>query len=156
MWCQAIARPRPATPSINTATRARSRFRAAARHSTGPHLAHDCGRRPQTAAGRRPHTVTVVFLCDYYHPFEIGGAERSAERLAIELTARGVTVVVVTPNYGAAPAEQVRGVPVIRLRFPQRLVPGTLARRLWTGNPMLQAWYAVRVASIVRRRRAAI
>ena len=100
--------------------------------------------------------MTVVFLCDYYHPFEIGGAERSAERLAIELTARGVTVVVVTPNYGAAPSEQVRGVPVIRLRFPQRLVPGTLARRLWTGNPMLQAWYAVRVASIVRRRRAAI
>ena len=100
--------------------------------------------------------MTVVFLCDYYHPFEIGGAERSAERLAIELTGRGVTVVVVTPNYGAAPAEQVHGVPVIRLRFPQRLVPGTLARRLWAGNPMLQVWYAVRVASIVRRRRAAI
>ena len=100
--------------------------------------------------------MTVVFLCDYYHPFEIGGAERSAERLAIELGARGVTVIVMTPNYGGAAVERVNGIHVIRLAFPQRLVPGRLARRLWVGNPILHTWYALRVARVVRRHRASV
>ena len=100
--------------------------------------------------------MTVVFLCDYYHPFEIGGAERSAERLAIELGRRGVIVVVATPNFGAPPRERIEGVEVERLPFPQRLTPGELARRIWTSNPALQAWHAVRVAALVRRRRAAV
>lgn len=100
--------------------------------------------------------MTVVFVCDYYRPFEIGGAERSAERLAIELGRRGVPVVVVTPNYGAAVEEQIGGVEVIRLAFPQHLKPGALARRLWMGNPVLQVWYGLRLASIVRRYRAKV
>ena len=100
--------------------------------------------------------MTVVFLCDYYHPFEIGGAERSAERLAIELGRRGVAVIVATPNFGAPPRERIEGVEVERLPFPQRLTPGELARRVWISNPAVQAWHAVRVAALVRRRRAAV
>lgn len=95
--------------------------------------------------------MTVAFLCDYYHPFEIGGAERSAERLAVELERRGTTVVVLTPNYGAPAAEIVNGVAVERLWFPQTVRPGTLARRFWLSNPLLHAAYVVSIAARLRR-----
>jgi glycosyltransferase involved in cell wall biosynthesis len=100
--------------------------------------------------------VRVTFLADYYHPFEIGGAERSAERLAIELGRTGAAVIVVTPNYGAEPTEQVHGVDVIRLPFPQRLLPGQLARRMWLSNPALHAFYAFRLARLLRGNRSTL
>lgn len=96
--------------------------------------------------------MTVAFLCDYYHPFEVGGAERSAERLAIELGRGGDVVVVVTPNYGAPRSEIVNGVLVERLPFPERLAEGVLARRLWLSNPLLHLFYGIRLAALIRRR----
>lgn len=94
--------------------------------------------------------MTVAFLSDYYNPFEIGGAERSAERLAIELGRTGTPVVVVTPNFGAAPRDRIEGVDVVRLPFPQRLSPGQLARRRWLANPALHTFYLFRLLGVLR------
>jgi glycosyltransferase involved in cell wall biosynthesis len=95
--------------------------------------------------------VKVAFLSDYYSPHEVGGAERSAHRLAIGLERAGVEVFVATPNYGAPARECVDGVPIVRLPFPQRLIPGQLASRRWLSNPVLQASYGLRLARLLRQ-----
>jgi glycosyltransferase involved in cell wall biosynthesis len=92
--------------------------------------------------------VNVLFCCDYFKPFEIGGAERSADLLARALTDRGIHVTVVTPNYGAAPQELSLGVDIRRLPFPQKLRRGESPRRFWLANPALQAAYAFRMARL--------
>jgi glycogen(starch) synthase len=97
--------------------------------------------------------VKIAFVTEYYRPFEVGGAERSAERLAVELVRRGTPVTVYTPNYGAVTSESRDGVEVRRLPFPQRLVPGQLARRSLLANPLLHAVYAVLLGRALRRTR---
>jgi glycosyltransferase involved in cell wall biosynthesis len=99
---------------------------------------------------------SVVFLCDYYHPFEIGGAERSTASLGRALADAGTRVFVVTPNYGAEDTTVQDGVEIVRLPFPQRLEPGQLARRRWLANPLLQFAYGVMIARLVRKRRIAL
>ena len=68
--------------------------------------------------------MKVVFATEYYHPWAPGGTAWSLELLARALIARGHAVTVVTPNYGAAAREDVRGVPVIRFPVRRRLRPG--------------------------------
>jgi glycogen synthase len=95
--------------------------------------------------------VKIVFLTEYYRPFEIGGAERSTERLGLELVKAGTPVCVITPNYGAPATEEIDGLTVVRLPFPQTLRPGQLVRRFWSGNPLLQVVHARRIATRIRR-----
>ena len=66
----------------------------------------------------------ILFASEYYPPFAPGGAEWSTAAWAAALARRGHPVVVVTPNYGAAPRELRDGVTVIRVPFPLRLRPG--------------------------------
>jgi glycosyltransferase involved in cell wall biosynthesis len=94
--------------------------------------------------------VRIVFLTEYFRPFEIGGAERSTERLGVELVKAGIPVSVMTPNYGAPAIEERDGLTVVRMPFPQSLQPGQLVRRLWAGNPVLQLVQARRIASRIR------
>ncbi|HET7340755.1 MAG TPA: glycosyltransferase family 4 protein [Methylomirabilota bacterium] len=68
---------------------------------------------------------TVLFATVYYPPFAPGGAEWTNARWAAALARRGRRVVVVTPNYGAAPHEEVQGVAVRRVPFPRHLAPGS-------------------------------
>lgn len=96
--------------------------------------------------------MKVAFLAEYYRPFEVGGAERSAARLASELSARGTEMVVATPNYGAPARERLDEVDIHRLPFPQHLVPGQLARRFWLSNPLLQLSYGFLLARLIRKR----
>jgi glycosyltransferase involved in cell wall biosynthesis len=95
----------------------------------------------------------VAFLIDYYRPFEVGGAERSAAALARALHDAGARVVVLTPNYGTLRQELDAGVEIVRLPFPQRLEPGQLARRRWSGNVLLQIFYGAIAAALTRRRK---
>src|SRR4051812_31718613 len=82
--------------------------------------------------GGNPSVVTpspVAFLIEYYRPFEVGGAERSAAALAAALAERGARVVVMTPRYGRV-AQDEQAAEIVQLPFPQRLEPGQLARRI--------------------------
>lgn len=97
--------------------------------------------------------ASVAFLIDYFEPFEVGGAERSARALADALDQAGVRVTVITPNFGARSSDTRYGVAIRRLPFPQRLQPGQLARRVFIANPALHAIYGLLVARILRRDR---
>lgn len=68
--------------------------------------------------------MRILFATEYYYPFTPGGTPWSLSLLARELRRRGEEVAVVTPNYGAAAAEEVEGVPVFRFPFWRRLRPG--------------------------------
>lgn len=98
--------------------------------------------------------MRVSFLTEYFTPYEVGGAERSAERLAIELAHRGIGVAVATPNYGSIPREQRYGIEIIRFPFPQRLQPGQLARRRWLSSPAVHTIVGVRLARIMRQQKS--
>lgn len=96
--------------------------------------------------------ASVLFATEYYPPFAPGGAEWSNAAWAAALARRGVRVVVVTPNYGAAPSELRDGVRVVRVPFPQRLAPGQretawLAHR----NPLFALYFAWQIARVARR-----
>lgn len=94
--------------------------------------------------------MSVLFLTEYFRPFEIGGAERSTERLGLELVKAGERVTVMTPNYGAPAVEEAHGLRIVRLPFPQSLKPGQLVRRAWSGNPLIQMAHARRIAKDIR------
>ncbi len=68
--------------------------------------------------------MRICFATEYYPPFSPGGAEWSTKALAEALARRGHRVVVVTPNYGAAPVEEWEGLTVRRVPFPVKLRPG--------------------------------
>jgi glycosyltransferase involved in cell wall biosynthesis len=71
-------------------------------------------------SSRRP----VVYVSPYYPPFGAGGAERTASLHAQVLVRSGQPVVVVTPNFGAPPEEDVNGVRVVRIDIGHRLAQG--------------------------------
>ena len=68
--------------------------------------------------------MKVLFATEYFHPFEPGGTPWSLRILGDALVRAGVTVAVVTPNYGAAPRETIDGIDVHRFPFRRRLSPG--------------------------------
>lgn len=103
-----------------------------------------------------PAIKTVLFATEYYSPFAPGGAEWTNAAWAAGLARRGRRVVVVTPNYGAAPREERDGVTIRRVpvMFPVRLEPGSrevgwLVHR----NPIFHRSFARQVARVARRER---
>jgi glycosyltransferase involved in cell wall biosynthesis len=96
--------------------------------------------------------VRICFAAEYYPPFAPGGAEWSTKALAEALARRGHRVVVVTPNYGAAPVETVGGVAVRRVPFPVRLREGQGEAR-WRvhRNPLFYLYFAWHLWRIGRR-----
>jgi glycosyltransferase involved in cell wall biosynthesis len=96
--------------------------------------------------------VRICLLNEYFPPFAPGGAEWSMDALARALAGRGHHVVVVTPNYGAAPREERGGVRVLRFAFPFKLPPGrTLLSPKWLANPVFYLYAAWAVTRIARR-----
>lgn len=95
--------------------------------------------------------MNLVFATEYYHPWAPGGTAWSLELLARALIARGHSVTVVTPNYGAAAAEEVDGVPVVRFPFWRRLRPGAgLAPPGDHVNPIFHLLFARALVSAAR------
>ena len=61
--------------------------------------------------------MKIAFLCDYYYPFEVSGAEVSSRLLAENLQSKGVSFVIVTPNFGNRNEEEINKVKVKRFPF---------------------------------------
>ena len=96
--------------------------------------------------------MKILFATEYYHPFTPGGTPWSLSLLAQELGRRGEQVAIVTPNYGAAPREDVDGVPVFRFPFWRRLAPGpSLAPLRDHVNPLFHLLMARAVVGAARR-----
>jgi len=107
----------------------------------------DVDSRPGGARGMR-----LCLANEYFPPFAPGGAEWSLEALARALAARGHHVVIVTPNYGAAPTEAREGFRVVRFPFPRRLPPGrSWLTPKWLANPLFYLWAAFHLTRVARR-----
>lgn len=101
--------------------------------------------------------MTICLATEYFPPHAPGGAEWSADALARALAARGCRVVVVTPNYGAAPREERDGFTVIRFPFPVKRPPGraTIPGR-YHANPFFYLYAGLALARVARREKAAL
>ncbi len=98
--------------------------------------------------------MRICLVNEYFPPFAPGGAEWSVEALARALAGHGHVVVVVTPNYGAAPREDRDGIRIVRFPFPVKLKAGrSLVSAKWLANPIFYLYAAFSVARIARRER---
>lgn len=101
--------------------------------------------------------TSVLFATEYYPPFAPGGAEWSNAAWAAALARRGVRVVVVTPNYGAAAREERDGVGVARIPFAWKLGAGQReAGWLVHRNPLFALYFAWHLARVARREGAGV
>lgn len=101
--------------------------------------------------------MRICFATEYFPPFAPGGAEWSTAAWGQALARRGHRVVVVTPNYGAAPAEERQGVTVRRVPFPVRLRPGQReARWLVHRNRLFYRYFAWHLERAAHRERVEV
>lgn len=101
--------------------------------------------------------MIICLANEYFPPHAPGGAEWSTQALARALAQRGVRVVMVSPNYGAAPREECDGFRVRRFPFPLKRPPGrAVLRPRVMLNPLFALWAGFWLAGIVRVERAAI
>jgi glycosyltransferase involved in cell wall biosynthesis len=98
--------------------------------------------------------VRICLANEYFPPHAPGGAEWSTEALARALARRGLGVVVVTPNYGAAALEERDGFRVRRFPFPVKRPPGrgVLPPRVFQ-NPLFALWAGVQLGRLARAER---
>src|SRR5579862_2901677 len=102
--------------------------------------------------------MRIAIVSCLYHPHQVGGAERSAQRIAEGLAAHGHEVMVVTLDPRAdVPMEEINGVHVARIRLPNLYWPFPTIRR---PRPIKIGWHAIdswnpvavdRVGQILRR-----
>jgi len=98
--------------------------------------------------------VRIALVNEYFPPHAPGGAEWSVEALARALAGRGHGVVVITPNWGAAPVEERHGFRVRRFPFPVKRPPGrTPAPAKVLANPLFYLYAGLQVARLVRLER---
>ncbi len=98
--------------------------------------------------------MKICLANEYFPPHAPGGAEWSTEALACALARRGLGVVVVTPNYGAAALEERDGFRVRRFPFPVKRPPGrgVLRPRVFQ-NPLFALWAGVQLGRLARAER---
>jgi glycosyltransferase involved in cell wall biosynthesis len=95
-----------------------------------------------------PYVKAILFATEYYRPFMLSGAEWTKELWAAALARRGIRVVVVTPNYGAAAHEVADGVAIHRLPFPLRLRSSGEAGWLVHRNVLFHLYFGWQIARI--------
>ena len=94
--------------------------------------------------------MNIGLTNEYFPPFAPGGAEWSVLALAKAL-ARSHRVTVITPNYGAAPYEELDGVRIYRFHYPARIVPGqTTVRYRWLTNPLFHLHFARHILRVAQ------
>jgi glycosyltransferase involved in cell wall biosynthesis len=98
--------------------------------------------------------MKIALVNEFFPPHASGGAEWSTEALARALAKRGHGVVVITPNWGAAPLEERDGfrirrfrLPFVRPRPPGR--PPARAQRILS-NVFRYPWSGLQLARLVR------
>ena len=102
--------------------------------------------------------MNVALINEFFPPHASGGAEWSTEALARALARRGHRVVVITPNWGAAPLEERDGFRIRRFRLPLVAArppgrPPARAQRILS-NVLRYPLVGVQVARLARAERA--
>ena len=65
--------------------------------------------------------MKILFLCEYFFPFDRGGSEWSIYHLAKSLVNQGHNVCVFTPNFGALSQENLEGITIYRFPYYLKL-----------------------------------
>jgi len=98
--------------------------------------------------------MRIALVNEYFPPHAPGGGEWSVEALARAFAARGHGVVVLTPNWGAAPVEERDGFRIRRFPTPLRLPPGrATAPQKLLANPLFYLYAGLQVARLARAER---
>lgn len=98
--------------------------------------------------------MNIALVNEYFPPHAPGGAEWSVEALARALAVRGHGVVVITPNWGAAPLEERHGFRVRRFPFPIKRPPGQTPAPLKVfANPLFYLYAGLQIARLARLER---
>ncbi|RMF92801.1 MAG: glycosyltransferase family 1 protein [Candidatus Schekmanbacteria bacterium] len=95
-------------------------------------------------------SLKILFVNEYFYPFEPGGAEKSAYLLAKGLTERGHKVYVLTPNYGAKKAESIDGIRVVRYPFPKKIESGERLRGIYTITPLFDIYMLYNLNKVIK------
>ena len=98
--------------------------------------------------------MRIALVNEFFPPHASGGAEWSTEALARALAKRGHGVVVITPNWGAAPLEERDGFRIRRFRLPfvrprPPGAPPARAQRILS-NVFRYPWSGLQVARLAR------
>lgn len=85
--------------------------------------------------------MKIVFIIEYFFPFDKGGSEWSTYYLARDLVKKGHEVTIITPNYGGKKKEVLDGIKLIRTPFYKKIknfniVPGNF----FFTNPLFIIW----------------
>ncbi|TPW03680.1 MAG: group 1 glycosyl transferase, partial [bacterium] len=107
--------------------------------------------------GDKGRPVTIFLVNEYFPPYAPGGAEWSTEALARALATRGHRVVVITPNYGAAPREDRNGFTIVRFPFPIKRQPGrAVIPAGCLANPFFYLYAGMVIGRLARREKAVV
>lgn len=100
--------------------------------------------------------MKIAFICDYYLPFEVSGAEVSSRILAEELAKSGQKIVIVTPKYGNSSEREIQNkVSINRFSFLTRREIRSLPPYL-VNNPVWYFYAAIKIVWILKKEKVDI
>lgn len=85
--------------------------------------------------------MKILFVNEYFYPFDIGGAEWSTYWQAIQMNTSNCQIFVLTPNYGTKKYETIDGVRIIR--FPFIKVKKLPIKTIFIKNILWYVWSAL-------------
>lgn len=96
--------------------------------------------------------MKILFVVDYFTPFNPGGSEWSIYYLAQGLKNRGIESIVITPNYGSKQEDVIDGIKVFR--FPGKIKikdKRSTINPIWQNNPLFFLWSSYWIVKLVTR-----
>ncbi len=95
--------------------------------------------------------MKILFLCEYFFPFDRGGSEWSIYHLAKSLVNQGHNVCVFTPNFGALSQENLEGITIYRFPYYLKLKkPHQSVSPFHFSNPMWWFWTIYFLLNVIR------
>src|SRR3989344_2612805 len=100
--------------------------------------------------------MKIAFICDYYFPFEVSGAEVSSRILAEELAKAGQEILVITPKYeDSSDQEKKENIKIYRFPFINKKKVNSLPPYL-VNNPVWYIYAATEIFKILRKEKVDI
>lgn len=101
--------------------------------------------------------MKIVFVIEYFFPFNKGGSEWSTYYLARDLIKKGHKVTIITPNYGGKKEEVLDGIKIIRTPFYKKLKTfNTIPGNFFFTNPLFIIWNTIVFYFYLQREKSAI
>lgn len=87
--------------------------------------------------------MKIVFIIEYFFPFDKGGSQWSTYYLAKDLVKNGHKVTIITPNYGSKKTEILSGVEILRFPLYKKVRDfNSIPSNFFFTNPLFIIWSA--------------